>query len=113
MKLWLLIGALFLSLCLALYVSLSQLFTARSELRHTNAQLEVAKAQVEAYSAYRTDAQQVLQEASANAAVIEVVLEENKDWGSTAVPDAVIAGLCKSSVCQTGKVQSPGNQPKH
>lgn len=112
MRTKLIIFGVFGALCLGLYLSLSALFTARSELVHTQRTVNVLNAAVEAYKANAEAANAVVHQSNADREVIHAALSANQDWASAPVPDAVIAGLCKNSNCKAGEVPSSGNQPK-
>lgn len=100
------------ALCLGLYLSLSALFTARSELASTQRTVDTLNATVAAYKANAEHVAIVVHDSAADKQVIDHALSTNQDWASTAVPDAVVAGLCKNSVCKTGEVLTSGDQPK-
>lgn len=87
-------------------------FTAHSKLSQAKSTIAVLEASVEAYRASAEQVQVVIQKSTAAKQEINNALESNQDWASTPVPDAVIAGLCKNSVCKAGEMSSSANQPK-
>jgi len=105
----LIIALVFLVLLLVSAGSLYLLFQARSDLQEAKGTIVELKATAEAYRASQEYVQEVAQAANIQRQEVTNALEANQDWAGTAVPDAVVAGLCKNSNCKTGKVQSSSN----
>ena len=82
---------------------------ARSALAEANGTIKVLEASVEAYREAQVHVQEVIQNASAARQEIDHALSANKDWAGTSVPDAVVAGLCKNSLCKAGEVPASGD----
>lgn len=106
LKIYAILGVLLLGLSGGLYLSLSALFTARSELKATNAKLNNAIASNRLLEAFTADLQKQVQKASVDARLtrqgIEYVLQE-ESWSDDSTPSAVVDELCKHLTC----IQAP------
>lgn len=109
MQIRLIIAGVFLLLVLGCAGSLSAYVQARTALAEANGTIKVLEASVQAYRESQVHVQEVIQNASAARQEIDHALSANEDWAGTYVPDAVVAGLCKNSVCKTGEVLTSGD----
>ena len=102
-KVYAIIAGVILALSVGLYYSLSGLFTARAEVKATNALLVQAKASNAALEAFTVSLQEQVKksymDASQSRQGIEHALSKEAEWRDAAVPADVTSELCKHLNC--------------